>query len=142
MEQELHLAHPLAHDRLVTDGAEVLYDFGARLDPDGIRGLVSVRAGERVLAPAVLASLSRIHYAADGWAEQLKLPGYAHAEVVVGATLGRGRPVLVRSRVPVEDVVGRWITGDSIADLAEGFGLGGAEVEDVVRAATRRCAAA
>jgi len=55
--------------------------------------------------------------------------------------VAHGRPVLERVRVPVEDIVRRWIAGDSLAELADDFGLELAELEDVIRAATRRCAA-
>ena len=140
LDQEMGLRHALASDRLVTDGAEVLYDYGARLAPEGIRELVTVRDGQRVFAPIVSEHLRRIRYGDDHWAERVELPGYSLARVVVDPRLALGRPVLERSRVPVEDVVGRWIAGDSMAELVDGFGLVGPEVEDLIRAATRRCA--
>lgn len=141
LDQELGLRHALASDRLTTDGAEVLYDYGAVLDPEGIGELVTVRSGQRVFAPVVREYLRRIRYAGDHWAEQVELPGYAVARVVVDLRLAHGRPVLEPARIPVEDILHRWIAGDSMGELAGDFGLGGAEVEDVIRAATRRCAA-
>lgn len=141
LDQEMGLEHALASDRLFTDGVEVLFDYGARLQPASIRELVTVRSGQRVFAPVVRDYLRRITYADDHWASQVELPGYQHARVVVSLDVARGRPVLQPTRVPVEDVVDRWIAGDSITDLASGFGLETREVEDVVRAATRRCAA-
>jgi uncharacterized protein (DUF433 family) len=50
--------------------------------------------------------------------------------------------VLEPSRVPVEHVLQRWIDGESMAELAAGLGIPHAEIEDVVRAATRRSLAA
>ncbi len=141
LDQELGLRHALASDRLTTDGAEVLYDYGAVLDPEGIGELVTVRSGQRVFAPVVREYLRRIRYSSDHWAEQVELPGYAVARVVVNLGVAHGRPALEPSRVPVEDVLNRWIAGDSLAELAEDFGLGGAVLEDLIRAATRRCAA-
>jgi uncharacterized protein (DUF433 family) len=141
LDQEMGLQHALASDRLTTDGVEVLYDYGARLAPEGIGDLVTVRNGQRVFAPLVGEYLRRITYAGDHWAEQVELPGYTVARVVVNIEVAHGRPTLERSRVRVEDVVDRWIAGDSLAELAGGFGIGGAELEDVLRAATRRCAA-
>jgi uncharacterized protein (DUF433 family) len=140
LDQELGLSHALASDRLVTDGAEVLYDYGARLDPTGIRELVTVRSGQRVFAPLVRERLLRVSYAADHWAEQVELPGYELTRVVVNLGRSLGRPVMERAQVPVDDVVSRWIAGDSVAELAGGFALSGEEVEDVLRAATRRAA--
>jgi uncharacterized protein (DUF433 family) len=140
LDQELGLRHALASDRLTTDGAEVLYDYGAALDPGGIGELVTVRSGQRVFAPVVGEYLRRIRYGSDHWAERVDLPGYAVARVVVDLGVAHGRPALEPSRIPVEDVLHRWIAGDSLAELADDFGLAGAELEDVIRAATRRCA--
>lgn len=141
LDQELGLRHALASDRLTTDGLEVLYDYGAVLDPEGIGELVTVRSGQRVFAPVVSEYLRRIRYAGDHWAERVELPGYAVARVVVDLRVAHGRPVLEPARIPVEDVLHRWIAGDSLAELADDFGLDVAELEDVIRAATRRCAA-
>jgi len=140
LDQELGIRHALASDRLVTDGAEVLFDYGARVDPTGIRELVTVRSGQRVFAPLVRDRLQRVSYAFDHWVERIELPGYQHVRVLVDLDRSAGRPVLEPARVPVEDVVARWIAGDSVAEVAEGFGLTGPEVEDVLRAATRRAA--
>jgi uncharacterized protein (DUF433 family) len=141
LDQEMGLRHALASDRLTTDGVDVLYDYGAVLDPAGICELVTVRSGQRVFAPVVREYLRRIRYGADHWPEQVELPGYAIARVIVNPDVAHGRPVIEPSRIPVEDIVRRWIAGDSLAELAYDFGLGGAEVEDIIRAATRRCAA-
>lgn len=141
LDQEMGLRHALASDRLATDGAEILYDYGAVLDPGAIGELVTVRSGQRVFAPVVCDYLRRIRYAGDHWAEQVELPGYSIARVVVNLEVAHGRPALQRSRVPVEDILRRWIAGDSMAELADDFMLATAELEDIVRAATRRCAA-
>jgi uncharacterized protein (DUF433 family) len=138
LDRELGLCHALASDRLTTDGAEVLYDYGAVLDPSAIGNLVTVRSGQRVFAPVVHEHLRRIRYGGDHWAEAVHLPGYRVARVVVDLDVAHGRPVLEPSRVPVEDVLNRWIAGDSLAELGAELGLGGAELEDVIRAATRR----
>ena len=140
LDQEMGVHHALASDRLATDGAEVLYDYGAMLMPGGVRELVSVRDGQRVFAPIVSEHLRRVRYGDDHWAERLELPGYGLARVMVDLRISLGRPVLERSRVLVEDVIHRWIAGDSVAELVDGFGLLGPEVEDVIRTATRRCA--
>jgi uncharacterized protein (DUF433 family) len=140
LDEELGLRHALASDRLTIDGAEVLYDYGAVLDPEGIGELVTVRSGQRVFAPMVGEYLRRIRYSGDHWAERVELPGYAVARVVVDVGVAHGRPVLEPAQIPVEDILHRWIAGDSLAELEEDFGLGGTELEDVIRAATRRCA--
>jgi uncharacterized protein (DUF433 family) len=140
LDRELGLRHDLASDRLTVDGVEVLYDYGARLDPDAIGALVTVRSGQCVFTPIVRDCLRGIRYASDHWAEQVELPGYAAARVVVNPHVARGRPTLDGSGIPIDDIVGRWIAGESLTRLADRFDLESAEVEDVLRAATRRCA--
>jgi uncharacterized protein (DUF433 family) len=138
LERELGLRHALASELLATDGAEVLYDCGAHLALDGGPELVTVRGGQRVFAPLVCEQLRRVRYGPDHWPDSLELPGYSLARVVVDADLAMGGPVLEPSRVPVAEVVRRWLAGESMAELAARLGLPGPVVEDVVRAATRR----
>jgi uncharacterized protein (DUF433 family) len=140
LDREMGLGHALASDRLATDGAEVLYEYAARASREGIGELVTVRSGQCVFAPAVEERLRRIEYADDHWAGRLELPGYTVARVVLSPDRAGGRPVLERSDIPVEDVVAGWCAGDSLAELAARFVIEGTEVEDVLRAATRRCA--
>ncbi|HXM55436.1 MAG TPA: DUF433 domain-containing protein [Candidatus Dormibacteraeota bacterium] len=142
LDQEMGLRHALASDRLTTDGVEVLYEYGARQDPAaGLGGLATVRNGQLVLAPVVRAYLSRVQYGSDGWAERLELPGYAVASVVIDPGVAGGRPVLADSHIPVEQIVQRWLAGASLPAVADTFALRTAVVEDVIRAATRRCCA-
>jgi uncharacterized protein (DUF433 family) len=139
LDREMGLRHALASDRLAVDGVEVLYDYGARVDPQAIGTLVTVRSGQCVLAPIVRECLGGIRYSGDHWAEQVQLPGYATARVIVNPDVALGRPTLEGSGVAVDDVVGRWIAGESVTQLAGRFGLATPEVEDVLRTATRRC---
>jgi uncharacterized protein (DUF433 family) len=138
LDQELGMRHALASDRLAVDGLEVLYDYGARHDPGAIAELVTVRSGQLVIAPVVGEQLRRIRYADDHWAEQVELPGYAIATVIVNPCLASGRPVLQGSCVPVQDVVHRWVAGDSLAGLSDRFGIDPVVLEDVLRGAVRR----
>jgi uncharacterized protein (DUF433 family) len=139
LEREMGLPHALASDRLSVDGIEVLYEYGARLDPGAIGALVTVRSGQCVFAPIVRDCLRGIRYSSDHWAEQVELPGYSAARVLVNPEVALGRPTVGGSDVPVDDIVGRWLAGESLAHLAERLSLATAVVEDVLRAATRRC---
>ncbi|HEY4025322.1 MAG TPA: DUF433 domain-containing protein [Candidatus Dormibacteraeota bacterium] len=141
LDKEVGLEHALASDRLYTDGADVLYDYGTSVDQNLVTELVVVRNQQRVFTPIVRDYLRRITYDSDHWAERIELPGYEHARVIVDLDRAFGRPFLDRTGVRTEDVVDRWLAGDSIAELAGDFGLTGLEVEDVVRAATRQFAA-
>jgi len=141
LDAEIGLEHALASKRLYTDGAEVLFDFAAKEEEEVIRDLVTVRNGQRVFVPVIRDYLHRITYAPDRWAKQLLLPGYETSRVVVDVERAFGRPIIESTRVPVEELVDRWLAGDSIAELVSDFGLTPGEVEDVIRAATRLAAA-
>jgi uncharacterized protein (DUF433 family) len=142
LETEMGLRHALASDRLYTDGAEVLFDYGREASEEKIAQLVVVRNQQRVFAPIVQQYLRHITYGPDHWATRVRLPGYENTPVIVDPKRSFGRPVIQRVRVPVEELVDRWWAGDSIHVLADDFGLKEAEVEDVIRVATRIPAAA
>lgn len=129
--------HALASKRLYTDGAEVLYDFADGVQDDELRGLTVVRTGQRQFAEVVRDYLRRITYGGDGWASRLRLPTYERAEVVVDPRRAFGLPLVVHGGARVEDLVDRFLAGDTLADIAEDFGVPEPEVEDVVRVAIR-----
>jgi uncharacterized protein (DUF433 family) len=134
------IAHALASERLYTDGAEVLYDYAANRDEDELLELVVVRTGQHQFSEIVRDYLKRITYGADGWAARVRLPAYEHAEVVVDPNVAFGLPLVVRGGARVEDLVDRFVAGDSVADIADDFGVPADEVEDVIRVATRAAA--
>ncbi len=137
LDKEVGLQHALASEGLYSDGAEVLYNYAAQRGDEGIAELFVVRNQQKVFVPILLKYLRRISYGADRWAETLELPGYEKTQVIVTLKRAFGRPIVERARVRVEDVLDRWNAGDSLADIAEDFGLEAAEVEDIIRAATR-----
>lgn len=129
--------HALASRRLYTDGAEVLYDYASSEQDEELRGLTVVRTGQRQFAEVVRNYLERITYGDDGWATQVHLPAYQQAEVIVDPRRAFGMPLVVHGGARVEDLVDRFVAGDTLADIAEDFGVPEPEVEDVVRVATR-----
>jgi uncharacterized protein (DUF433 family) len=134
------IEHALASERLYTDGAEVLYDYVADRDEEGLLELVVVRTGQHQFSEIVRDYLKRITYGADGWAARVRLPAYEHAEVVVDPHVAFGLPLVVHGGARVEDLVDRFVAGDSVADIADDFGVPADEVEDVIRVATRAAA--
>ena len=140
LEGEMGIGHALASRQLYTDGAEVLYDFGAdKVDPEVVASLVVVRNGQRVFVDVVRKQLKRIEFGADGYATLLRVPGY-RSDVVCDPTRSFGRPIFVRGGARVDDVISRFQTGDSIEDLTQEFGVGVADIEDALRVASRRAA--
>jgi uncharacterized protein (DUF433 family) len=140
LSSRIGIEHALASERLYTDGAEVLYDYASAGGNEELRGLTVVRTGQRQFAEVVREYLKRIAYGGDGWALRVRLPIYGRADVVVDPRRAFGMPVVVRGGARVEDLVDRFVAGDTIAEIADDFGVPEAEVEDVVRVATRAAA--
>jgi uncharacterized protein (DUF433 family) len=134
------LDHALASKRLYTDGAEVLFDYATERGDGDLLELVVVRTGQHQFSELVREHLKRITYGLDGWASRVRLPVYDRAEVVVDPKIAFGLPFVVHGGARVEDLIDRFNAGDSIADIADDFGVPHEEVEDVVRGATRAAA--
>jgi uncharacterized protein (DUF433 family) len=131
------IAHALASQQLYTDGAEVLYDYASGREDDDLLELVVVRTGQHQFSEVVRDYLRRITYGDDGWASRVRLPAYNRAEVVVDSRVAFGLPLVVHGGARVEDLVDRFVAGDSIPDIADDFGVPPEEVEDVIRVAAR-----
>lgn len=141
--KEIGIEHALASERLFTDGAELLFDHADEIPEDDarvVRELVVVRSGQRVFASVVEQYLRRITYGPDGYASMIRLPTYERAEVVVDPHRAFGQPIFGRGAVPVDVVLGRFWAGEDIETLSAEFGVPGPEIEDVLRAASRRAA--
>jgi uncharacterized protein (DUF433 family) len=134
------IQHALASKRLYTDGAEVLYDYAHAHEDADLLELTVVRTGQKQFSELVRDYLKRITYADDGWATQLRLPAYTQAEVIVDPKRAFGLPLVVHGGARVEDLVDRFVAGDSLADIADDFGVPAEEVEDVIRVAARAAA--
>lgn len=137
---EIGIEHALASRRLYTDGAEVLYDYVTECEEGDLLVLVVARTGQRQFSQVVEDYLKRITYEGDGWASQIRLPAYGRAEVVVDPKIAFGLPLVVHGGARTEDLVDRFLAGDSVASIADDFGVPADEVEDVIRVATRTAA--
>lgn len=144
LKRELGLKYALASRRLYTDGAEVLYDYAehAADTPEGAsaRELVVVRNDQRVFAEIVEDYLRRVDFAADGYAQMIRLPQYRVADVRIDTEHAFGRPRFARGGAKVEDVLDLFHAGEPLHTVAEEFGLSQADVEDVLRVAFRPAA--
>jgi uncharacterized protein (DUF433 family) len=142
--RELGLEHALASRRLYTDGAEVLYDYarhaGGTPEGESARELVVVRNNQRVFTEVVELYLRRIDFAADGYAQLIRLPQYRDSEVTVDPDHEFGRPRFAHGGASVDNVIDLFRAGEPVDAVAEEFGLSRAEVEDAIRVATREAA--
>jgi uncharacterized protein (DUF433 family) len=142
LQEEFGLEHVLASHRLYADGAEVLYDFGQDSDDgEDVMRLVVVRNGQHVFTEVVQQYLKRIEFAADGYANVIHLPSYERAQVVVNPQRGFGQPTFARGGARVEDVLGMFWAGESLATASAEYGVPEDQLEDALRVASRKTAA-
>jgi hypothetical protein len=118
LQEGLGVEHALASQKLYTDGAELLFDYGEQhaADEEGrlAQNLVVVRNGQRVFTEVIEAYLRRIEYGADGYASLIRLPAYERAQVVVDPTRAFGVPIFERGGVRVDDVLERFWAGEPV----------------------------
>jgi uncharacterized protein (DUF433 family) len=141
--RQIGVDHALASRSLYTDGAELLFDYAQHAtgeEAHAANGLVVVRSGQRVFRDVIDAYLRRITYADDGYAELVRLPGYERAEIVADPTRSFGQPIFVHGAARLSDVLERFWAGDDIKTLSAEFGVPAGEIEDALRAASRRAA--
>lgn len=139
LRHELGMEHPLASRRLYADGAEILYDYAQRAEDSP--ELVVVRSSQLVFAEGAAARYLRwVQFAADGYAQVIRLPQYRLAEVTVDADHAFGRPRFVRGGAEVANVAGLCLAGEAAETVAAEFGLTQADVEEAVHVATRAAA--
>jgi len=136
LKQELGVEHALASQKLYTDGAEVLFDYATHSGDESARELVVVRHGQHVFSEVVDSYLKRITFAADGWAERIRLPQYLRAEVIADPRFGFGQPTFVHGRARVSDALERFWAGDDLEAVSREFGVPVADLEDAVRVAS------
>jgi len=117
LKKEIGLEHALASNRLLHDGAEILYDFQ---DADD-RRLVVVRNGNAVFNEVVDDYLQHIDFGDFGYAAALRLPQYPELGVRVDPRFNGGMPTLEARGVAVSDVLSRVRAGEAVADVAEDY---------------------
>lgn len=132
LEENIGLGQALASERLMTDGAEVLWDFREHTDDpaerEAVDGLVVVRSGQQVFRPIVRDYLRRVTYE-DGWMRMIHLPGYDRVEVTVDPWINGGQPTVARRGIRVADVLSRARAGEDWRDIADDYDLRLNEVE-------------
>lgn len=140
LQAEIGLEHALASRKLYTDGAEVLYEFARREGdtPEGhdARQLVVVRNNQGVFTDLVQDYLQRVEFGSDGYVQVIRLPHYSEADVLADPRRSFGQPIFSAGGARVEDVLGLFRAGESLATVAAEFGVPMEHVEDALRVAT------
>lgn len=142
LSRELRVDHALASKSLYTDGAEILFHYAQRTPNEAalVRQLLVVSNQQRVFSEVVQQYLRLIDYGDDGYAQILRLPAYSVANVVADPYRAFGQPIFAKGAAKVSDVLDRFWAGEDLDTLVEEFGVPRAELEDVVRVASRRAA--
>ena len=142
LQRELGLRHALAHRKLYTHGADLLYDFSKRHpDKDAAQAagrLVVAHSRQSVFTEVIQESLQGFRYSEDGYVDLLRVLAYRQAEVVVDPTRSSGAPIFARGACRVEDVLHRFWAGESLRELTEEFRVPRDHLEDAIRVASRR----
>ena len=126
--------HLLASRRLLTDGTELFWEFQEH-SRDGEISLVNLsRGGQKAFPEAVMRYLREMEWGRDTFATRW-WPGSQPGEgpVVVDPRRAFGAPVITRTGIRTEDVFSRFSAGETLADLADDYGLTLAQIEAAVR---------
>jgi uncharacterized protein (DUF433 family) len=138
LQDHIGLPQALASQRLATDGAEVLWDFGRQsadpADQGIVEDLVVIRSGQQVFRPVVRDYLTHVSYE-NGWTRSIQLPQYRSVDVVVDPWLSGGQPTVAGRGIRVIDIVNRLNAREPAQDVAEDYDLTVREVEEIRRAA-------
>jgi uncharacterized protein (DUF433 family) len=121
----------LATRRIATDGIDV---FVHHVEADE---LVRVGDGQRPIRQIIEDYLKYIVWDdTDEFPRRLKLRQYPDvAPVIIDPRFGWGAPVLERTKVPVDAVVGLWRAGEPIDVIADEYELTADEVDAITRSA-------
>lgn len=123
--------HPLADNDFQTDGIDLFVEkYGDLLNIS--------RDGQIAMKEIIQQYLKLVERDASGVPFKLHLPRRADgpeplAAVVIDPERGFGRPVLDGHGIRTEVVVERFQAGESIASLADDYGLDASMIEDVLR---------
>ena len=87
------------------------------------RELVVVRNNQRVFTELVELYLQRIEFAAEGYAQLIRLPRYRVSEVTIDPDHTFGRPRFVHGGSAVDNVIDWFRAGEPVDAVAEEFAL-------------------
>jgi uncharacterized protein (DUF433 family) len=97
------------------------------------------RFGQRAMPELISAHLERVDWDAAGLAARLypfTRPGHGQSDprvVAIEPGIAFGRPMIASRGVPVAPIAARFNAGETVADLAEDYGVDPTEVEEAVR---------
>ena len=134
LENKIGLRAALTSERLKTDGANLLWEYG-RTDPETgelVDELVVVHNQQAVFRDVIQRYLKTITYRA-GRLVAIRLPDYQPA-VIVDPRINFGQPTLASRGIRVADVLGRVRAGEPADDVARDYDLDPLDVRALLAA--------
>ena len=140
LEETFESRHPLLTASMLTDGLSVFVERTGAL-------INATRSGQLAMRKLMEAHLQRIDQDVDGLAIRLfpfvrqdlhttRLPASLSAEpriISLDPRVRFGRPVIVGTGIPTEEVAERFRAGDTCAQLADEYGRPPQEIEEAIR---------
>lgn len=127
LEKEIGIAHALASERLYTDGAEILFAYGAKSGDRRIDDLVVVRKQQPVFREVIAGYLKQIVFDA-GYAQRLPLIGFKGASLFVDPARSFGQPTFSKGGARLVDVLDLLRAGEKVDVVGLEFGIPANEV--------------
>ena len=133
VQQQLQVKRPLADEKFETDGVGLFVERYGEL-------IEASKHGQQVLRGMLDDALKRIERSEpDGVPIRLFPRGFNQSPrsefVAFDPMVAFGRPSLVKSGAPIAAIANRFRGGDSIAFLAEDYGVGAEAIEEAIRQA-------
>lgn len=134
---ELGVEHALASRRLYVAGVQLLWEVSSEPRVDAgtthsARDLIVLRDDQYVFRQVIVQYLRRITYD-DEYARSLVLPRYEVTEIVVNPDINFGQPYFTHGGTPLTDVRDLLRAGETVADVADDFGIPIDEVTEVAQ---------
>jgi uncharacterized protein (DUF433 family) len=141
LEETFNSPHPLLTERMLTDGVSVFIEKTGAL-------VNATKGGQLAMRQLLEAHLQRIDQDVDGLAIRLFpfVRHDSHSEKKEISALTQepkiisldprvcfGRPVIVGTSIPTEEIAERFRAGDSVAELADEYGRPAKEIEEAIR---------
>ena len=131
LKRHFHSDHPLAEERMETDGSNLFVERYGQLMNISQDGQLAIRE-------LIAAHLRRVEWGTDGLGARL-YPFTRKREleepkvVVIDPLVSFGRPVLAKTGIPTAVIAERYKAGDSMEQLADDYGRERLEIEEAIR---------
>ena len=140
LEETFDSRHPLLAESMLTDGVSIFVEQAGTL-------ISATRSGQLAMRQLMEAHLRRIDQDVDGLAIRLypfvrhdpntpRPPAMLPDEpriISLDPRVRFGRPVIVETGIPTEEVAERFRAGDTVQQLADEYGRRSQEIEEAIR---------